>query len=304
MSKNATRTVSDMINRYVREYLPRHNNTYQRIKIIHLRWWERAIGSYPLSKTRPSLFIKCRNKLLVEKNKQGKIRSPSTINRYFNALSGVFSIAVKEWQWLDSSPMQGMSKLKEPIGRTRCLSKEELHRLLKVCQQSASKDLYPAVVLALSTCARKSEIMSLRWDNIDLKNGVIILEHTKNGMNRAVPLQGYALKLIRSRYNTTSSNQSKLIFPGRLKPSQPINLRRSWENALRLANIEDFRWHDLRHTGASYLAMSGASLTELSDVLGHKTLQMVKRYAHLSLPHTIKIVAKMNKQMFGKINVD
>ena len=304
MSTNATRTVSDMINRYVREYLPRHNNKHQRSKIIHLEWWKKLIGSYALSKTETCLFIECRNKLLTEENKQEKIRSPSTVNRYFTTLSSVFSIAVKEWQWIDSSPLQGMSKLKEPIGRARFLSKGELHRLLKACQQSASEDLYLAVVLALSTCARKSEIMSLRWDNIDLKNGVIILEHTKNKTSRAIPLQGYALELIRSRRSSVSGYHSELIFSSRLKPNQPVSLRTSWENALQLANIEDFRWHDLRHTGASYLAMSGASLTELSDVLGHKTLQMVKRYAHLSLPHTIKIVAKMNKQMFGQISVD
>ena len=244
------------------------------------------------------MLIEHRKKLLCEVSYRSKPRSTATVNRYFSTLSRVFAVAVKEWEWIEDSPLQNISKLEEPAGRTRFLSEQEIKRLLDACVALSHQDLYTAVVLALSTCARRMEIMSLRWQHVDLKLGVIYLHKTKNKTSRAIPLQGYALELLRTRYQRSVA-PSALVFPSRLKPNQPVSLRASWEKALTLSGIKDFRWHDLRHTGASYLAMQGASLTELSEILGHKTLQMVKRYAHLSLPHTIQIVARMNQTLFA-----
>ena len=294
--RQADHTVAEMIERYIEEALLNNSRT-ERNQRPHLGWWKREIGACPLRRARPPLFVECRKKLLSEETHLGRCRSAATVNRYFATLSRVFSVAAKEWEWLESSPLRHLSKLKEPEGRTRFLSQRELRRLLAACRQSPNGDLYVAVVLALSTCARQMEIMSLRWEDIDLRNGLLFLHQTKNGTDRAVPLQGYALDLIKQR-RRTHGRDTGLVFPGRRKPQQPINLRNPWEKVLAAADIKNFRWHDLRHTGASYLAMQGASLTELSDVLGHKTLQMVKRYAHLSLPHTIRIVADMNQAMF------
>ena len=264
---------------------------------VHLAWWKKEIGHFPVVQVRPPLLIECRKKLLCEQTVRGRPRAAATVNRYFSTLSRAFSIAVREWEWLESSPFRSLSKLREPAGRTRFLSEDELRRLLNACRQSGNQDLYVAVVLALSTCARRMEIMALRWESINLKNGVIFLRETKNGAGRAVPLQGHALDLIQQRRNRCP-RRTGLVFPGRRNPAKPSDLRASWERALAVAGIRDFRWHDLRHTGASYLAMHGASPAELSEVLGHKTLQMVKRYTHLSLPHTIGVVARMNRKMF------
>ena len=90
---------------------------------------------------------------------------------------------------------------------------------------------------------------------------------------------------------------SDLVFYGRDK-AQPVDLKKPWETALRKADIEDFRFHDLRHTAASYLAMNGATTVEIAAVLGHKTLQMVKRYSHLANSHTASVVASMNHKIF------
>ena len=92
---------------------------------------------------------------------------------------------------------------------------------------------------------------------------------------------------------------SDLVFPGR-PPTRPASLRHAWETALQTAGIADFHWHDLRHSAASYLAMNGASLQEIAAVLGHKTLAMVKRYAHLSEQHTAGVVNRMNHVIFGE----
>ena len=293
---SAKPTVSEMIDRYTEETAIIRPDTVKN-QNSHLKWWKREIGHYRVDAISPSVLIKFRKKLLGEKTCRGKLRTPSTVNRYFSTLSRVYAVAIKEWEWLENSPFQNISKLEEPAGRTRFLSEAEIKTLLETCARLDPKDLYVAVVLALSTCARRMEIMSLRWEHINLKTGVIFLYKTKNKTIRAVPLQGYALKLIRARYKVCR-DEVGLVFPSRVNPNRPVNLRKPWQQALRLSQISNFRWHDLRHTGASYLAMQGATLTELSEVLGHKTLQMVKRYAHLSLPHTIQIVAKMNQALF------
>jgi integrase len=154
------------------------------------------------------------------------------------------------------------------------------------------------VILAISTGARKTEIMSLRWKQVDLERGVITLYETKNGEIRALPLVSKALSLMKQRAKVRRID-TDLVFPSKYAPTQPIDLRLPFETALKTAGIVDFKWHDLRHTCASYLLMNGASLAEIAGVLGHKTLAMVKRYAHMSHAHTAKIVEKMNKKIFG-----
>ena len=91
------------------------------------------------------------------------------------------------------------------------------------------------------------------------------------------------------------------MFPSERTPHKPIELRKAFASALRVAEITDFKWHDLRHCTASYLAMNGASLAEIAEVLGHKTLSMVKRYAHLSDGHVSNVVASMNAKIFGGV---
>jgi integrase len=153
------------------------------------------------------------------------------------------------------------------------------------------------VVLALSTGARKNELLALKWQDVSLQRGMITLHETKNGERRALPLQGYAHQLI-SDHAKVRRLDCDYVFPSE-KKKQPIDIRTAWENTVERAELEDFRFHDLRHSAASYLAMNGASLAEIAEVLGHKTLQMVKRYAHLSEAHTSKVVASMNEKIFG-----
>ncbi len=136
---------------------------------------------------------------------------------------------------------------------------------MAACKASTSADLHPAVILALTTGARQAEIMGATWAQVDLHRRVLILETTKNGERRALPLAAPAIAVLQARVRRIDTD---LIFPGK-NPQQPINLRKPWETALQRAGIKDFHWHDLRHTAASYLAMSGASLAEIAEILGH-----------------------------------
>lgn len=130
----------------------------------------------------------------------------------------------------------------------------------------------------------------------------MILHETKNGERRRVPLTGYAHDLLVG-HSKVRRLDTDLLFPSK-NPDKPIDLRKPFGNALKEAQVSDFRWHDLRHCTASYLAMNGASLAEIAEVLGHKTLQMVKRYAHLSDGHVSSVVASMNDKIFkGKEDV-
>jgi integrase len=145
---------------------------------------------------------------------------------------------------------------------------------------------------------RQGEIINLTWSNVDLKRGYIILEETKNGERRSVPLVGFALEQIKA-LNKVRRIDTPLLFPSAVKPLVPIDIRTPWHKALQHSEVKNFRFHDLRHTAASYLAMNGASLAEIADILGHKTLQMVKRYAHLSEQHTSKVLESMNQKLFS-----
>ncbi len=289
-------TVEEMVDRYIKTVLPTKGEQKTNQK-TQLEWWKSRLGDYTLADTTPSLIAECRDELLEGETLRGKKRSPSTVNRYLAALSHCFTIAVKEWEWLDDSPMRKVRKPKEPRGRVRFLSDDERERLLAACKESESHLLYPIVVLALSTGARRTEILTLKWNQVDLQRGQITLYETKNNEIRSLPLTGHALELIKG-LSKVRSIDTDLLFPGKNR-KEPINIRWIWEVALKKAEIENFRFHDLRHSAASYLAMNGATLAEIAEVLGHKTLQMVKRYSHLTEQHTSKVVAKMNKQIFG-----
>jgi integrase len=289
-------TLTEAIERYKKQVLPSKPKSMH-AQTIQLNWWKSVAGDYSLADVTPALIASCRDKLASEETPRKKIRTPATVNRYLAALSHVFTIASKEWGWVDDNPLRKVTKKKEPRGRVRFLSDNERTKLLDACKNSESPYLYLVVVLALSTGARRMEILGMRWDDVDLNRGVITLHETKNGERRVLPLVSHALELMKEHAKVRHLN-SDLAFPGKdLK--NPIDLRTPFETALKRAAINDFRFHDLRHSCASYLAMNGASLAEIAEILGHKTLQMVKRYAHLSEAHTSKVVAKMNEKIFG-----
>jgi len=223
--------------------------------------------------------------------------APATVVRYLAVLSHLYTVASSEWEWLENNPVRRVRRPKLPRGRVRFLEKDELSALLRACHQSEHPCLYPIVVLAVSTGMRKGEMLGLRWQDVDLVRNRITLEQTKNGDRRSVPLVGRARAVI-SGYARVRRIDTPLVFPSRRKPTVPADLRKPWAKVVEMAELADFRFHDLRHTCASYLAMSGATLAEISEVLGHKTLAMVKRYAHLSESHTTKVVERMSRHMF------
>lgn len=297
------RTLSDAIHRYFKEILP--NKPGSKAQYNQLDWWNQEIGHLFLADLTPSIIGEYRNKLAETpvftkkstiNNQSIRKRSPTTVVRYLAALSHVLTIAVMEWEWLDTNPISRVKKPREPRGRERFLSDQERDRLLTYCRESAQPYLYVIVVLALSTGMRKGELMNLQWSQVDFKTQKIILYKTKNGERRSVPLVGHALEQLKILHRKRRSD-CDLLFPGKSGLS-PIEINKPWYNALAQTKIENFRFHDLRHSAASYLAMDGASLLEIANVLGHKTMSMVKRYSHISENHAAHVVTKMNNKLF------
>lgn len=292
-------TASELIDKYIDEVLPKKNANTAEGQRPQLEWWKNEIGKYTLAKVTPELIDECKKKLLLQKTYKGTTMAGSTVNRYLAALSHVFTKAVKTWRWIDKTPFAQVEKESEPKGRVRFLSDDERDRLLDACKASRNKHLYLVVLLAISTGSRKNEIISLKWENVSFDLQRIILVNTKNGDTRAVPLVGEAFNLLKE-HSEVRRIDTPLVFPcvGK-KGNQPMSIRTAWDNAVIAANLDDFRFHDNRHTCASYLAMNNASMPELAAVLGHRTLEMVKRYAHLSEQHTLGVVERMNKKVFG-----
>lgn len=292
-------TLAEMIDRYIGHVLPTKPKL-QKDQTRQLNWWKDSLGHFLLSEITVARIIEARDVLAQGITVRNTIRSPGTVNRYLAALSSAFSEAVNSWEWLDDTPMRKVKKLKEPRGRVRFLSDDERERLLMTCKESTYRFLYFIVVLGLSTGMRKGEILNLKWStNVDLLRGRLLLFDTKNNESRGVPLAGHALELLKD-HSKIRRLDSDFLFPCKGKnPNKPFDIRVPWGKALKCAQIEDFRFHDLRHSAASYLAMNGATLAEIAEVLGHKTLQMVKRYAHLSEDHTLGVIESMNKKIFG-----
>ncbi|MCB2199020.1 site-specific integrase [bacterium] len=289
-SQASRHTFGELIDRYTESILPRKKSSKDQKR--HLDWWKTELGDRFLCNITPSLLAEYRDSLL----KGG--RSKSTANRYLASLGHPFTIAIREWGWVSDHPVHKISKLPEPRGRIRFLSKEELKKLVEACKNQKNPDLLHSVVLSLATGARQAEIFGLEWERVDLEKGRLTFTETKNKEIRTVPIRGYALELIRER-GRVQRLDTDLVFPGRKLPTKPVSVRGAFENALEEAGIEDFRWHDLRHTAASYLAMDGANASTIAAVLGHKTLAMVKRYAHLSEDSLGLQIESMNKSLFG-----
>ena len=283
-------TMGDLLAYHIAEVLPTKAPTTQYQQTRFLAKLTRDFGQLPLSAITPAWLRQWRDQLALHRLK------PDTIRQYMDSLSAVLSTAVYDLEWLDTNPMHGRKVRKPPLsrGRVRFLSPEEQERLLRACWDSQNSSLYPLVLLALTTGARRGELFSLRWQDVDLDRGFLRLEHTKNTDRRAVPVPQVTLEVLWTCRE--GRQETDWLFP-RQGEKAAFPYEHAWQAALLRAGLTGtFRFHDLRHTAASYLAMSGASLIEIADILGHKTLAMVRRYSHFTDGHTKGVVERMALQ--------
>ena len=290
-------TLKDLADRFISELEDNQFRSLREYRII-MRWWANHIGHLKLSEVTPALISEYKGLLIRETTHYKRRRSGARANRYLAVLSSALNTSVREWEWMEDNPARRVKKFREPQGRDRYLSDLERERLLKACEKSKNKDLKLVVLMALSTGARRMEVWGLSWGDVDLESGRIVFNRTKNNEKRGVRLTGQVLDLLRRKRASLRVKSSSLIFPSKSSPEKPCNFRLVFIRALKDAGLEDFRWHDLRHTTGSYLAMQGASASEIASILGHKTLQMVKRYSHISEEHSSAVLERMNSMYF------
>ncbi len=229
----------------------------------------------------------------VQTNYIQKDFKPAYINKIITILKHMFTKAL-DWELIDEEILKKVRKvklLKGEIKRLRYLSDEEAERLVFNCEPY----LKPIVLTALNTGMRRGEIFGLTWDRVDLKNRIILLDKTKNGERREVPINDNLYEILNSIVRRL--DVPYVFFnPKTLKPYD--NLKRSFATALSKSHILDFRFHDLRHTFASQLIMKGVDLVTVKELLGHKDIKMTLRYSHLSHAHIKNAVNVLNKKSY------
>ncbi len=303
-------TLNELIERYTKNELPKRKEHDHKKYKMQLDWWSKEIGEMLLANITPAILSECKEKLITENSPKAKTndkkRTGATANRYMACLSSVFTIACNEWQWLDENPMRKIKKFTEKTYKERFLSDEEIARLLQACKTfKLSRDSYNTetflfVLIALSTGARYSEIHRLQWKDIDLKNEMFYFLNTKNGDNRGVPMTDDVYKELKA-FQKIRNIKSPYLFATK-SGDKLIDMHVRFYKVIEDAKI-DCRFHDLRHTVASHIAMNQkGGLLDIAQVLGHKTMQTVKRYSHLTQKHTKNILQNTTDEMFNKVN--
>lgn len=297
------RTVGDAIDRYLRYELPRKSDRAPRGR---LRWWKDEIGHLKLGEVSPALIAECRDKLLATPYRRGKgdtareyRRSPATVNRYLGNLSHVFTIARKEWHWTSHNPVADVSGYPEGE-RIRFLSNDERKALL--AETAKDPVLHTFVLIALTTACRAGELLKLEWRDVDLESGRILFRKTKNRKARTVWLHGEALAALKAHGKVRHLSGRVFVNVGgkRAKRGESVyDYGDPFREAVKAAGIQNFRFHDLRHTAATYLAQEGATEQQLRAIGGWKS-NVVSRYVHLAAQDAKEALQKLAVRVHGE----
>lgn len=250
-----------------------HKRTHEWDKTI-LRWFQPHLGGKDLADV---------NRALLDQVKalRGKGVSNSTVNRYMALVRTILRKACNEWEWIDRAPKVGM--LKDSGGRIRSLTKEEFVRLLA----ELPPHLADMALFSVVTGLRQANVTRLQWKQVSFERAHlwIAAKDHKNGQPHAVPLNARAIEVLRRR----QGDHPTQVFTYEGRPVVQVNTK-AWRNALQRAGIVDFRWHDLRHTFATWHREAGTPTHELQRLGGWKTQSMVERYAHVA-PEGLQLAA-------------
>ena len=239
--------------------------------------WKESLGNAPvaeLSQQTIERFLKARMK--------EKRLSPATTNRHLAMLSSMFNKGV-EWGLVVENSTRGIKPLRENGARVRFLDQDEIHRLI----EAASEDFRPILMTALHSGMRRGEILNLKWGDVDLKNRIITVQDSKSGKKRTIPIDdtlNETLRVLSSRF------QKGYVFLSPRTGERWVDFKKQFHAAVQKAGVEDFRFHDSRHTFASHLVMAGVDIKTVQELLGHATLTMTMKYAHLAPDHRARAI--------------
>jgi len=259
-------TLGDVLSRYVREVTPTKRGALpEECRLLALI--QRPIAQIKMTTLSGVHVAHYRDARLTEV-------SPATVNKELNLISHAIDTARREWGiHLADNPVRLVRRPNSPNSRERRLVDDEEDRLLIACNDARNPYLLPIVRLALETGMRQGELVALTWKHVDLKKRVAFLPVTKNGEPRGVALSTGAIAAIRGLPKSVGGK----LFPGVTTEA----VKRAFMRACKRAEIDDLRFHDLRHEATSRFFEKGLNPIEVSSITGHKTLQMLKRYTHL-----------------------
>ncbi len=276
------------------------NYKFAELAQAYLKWAERQrifptkkIWIRQLIEVFGNLNVRDLNTSIIENWQSERLKGnkPATVNRVLACLKHMVNKGV-DWEMATEEILKKVRKVKlleENNKRLRFLNLEECQELINCC----TPHLKPIVTVALHTGMRRGEILGLRWEQVDLRHGFILLDTTKNGERREIPIDTTLEFLFQ---DILEDAKSEYVFTD--KNGKPYKgIKRSFKTALKEVGIRDFRFHDMRHTFASHLAMKGVDLKTIQELLGHKSLNMTLRYAHLSPGHKKKAVNILDKAL-------
>jgi len=248
--------------------------------LSHLRWLDPFLGGVTLSEIDRDLLDR-----ITQARLAGNVAN-STVNRTLEIIRAILRKAVYEWEWLDRYPKVRM--LPEPKRRLRWLTREQAERLLA----ELPAHLVPMVRFSLETGLRQANVTGLQWEQVDLARCTAWIhpDQAKARKAIAVPLSAQAVVVLRGEIG----KHAESVFTYQGAPVKEVNTK-AWRMALKRAGIEDFRWHDLRHTWASWHIQAGTPLHVLQELGGWETTEMVRRYAHLSSDHLAAYVNRLSE---------
>jgi integrase len=288
-TKNLTRlTVGKLIEAFLEDPETQALRYHESLSML-LAWWANHCGGEKVLELNVLKLREAREKLR-------KGRSPATVNRYLSALRSC-------WNWGRASGLVPQDHvwptrllLKEDNERQRYLTDDELARLIEAAR-AHSQTMHAAVVVSVACGLRQGELLNLKWSDIDLDKQRIRIMRTKTDQPRTVYLPAAAVEALRTikRSNVVST---KAVFLSEL--GVPLNrgtIRIRWLEVRDAAKLRDFRWHDLRHSCASFLAQQGATLLEIASVLGHRSTVVTRRYAHLVQGAPVTGHAALNEKL-------
>ncbi len=291
VKKETQVTFNELTDRYVENF--KTQRSFVGFKDYVIRDLREVFGGRRLSDVTYLDLETYRNSRKATPTKAGRPRTDASVNRDMAIFAHTLSKAV-EWGLLEISPFKKGKRLmfKENNQRLRFLTEVEIDSLLTAC----TPHLRPIVETALHSGMRRGELLGLKWEQI--RNGFIYLTETKSGKARQIPINDRLAQVFREvrRGNQLKSPYVFCDSQGR----RFYEVKRSFVSACRRAGLEDFRFHDLRHTFASRLVMKGASLKAVQELLGHADMKMTMRYAHLSQEHLRDSVNLLNDLPSGK----
>jgi integrase len=259
--------LSDLLNRYERTITTtKKGEASERYRLRVLR--RHSIGRLSLDELTPSMVCEYRDNRLREV-------SPSSVRRELAVLQHCLEVARKEWNvGLSKNPVAEINKPPENLAKQRRITSDELERLQESLAKSRHRNLANVVRFAIHTGMRRSEILSIRWADVDPEARTVHLADTKNGRPRTVPLSPSAMVAMPLRGIGEVDGE-------RLFPMSANAVRLAWERLKKRAGIRDLRFHDLRHEAISRFFEMGLSIPEVSLISGHRDVRMLLRYTHL-----------------------